>query len=403
MESSTVLKRLRGRTEFVAGDSFRSRHATSYPDLEVRPRSKGRTLDSGGSGLMPCHLQFAPMLGMVSFAVHAMRWVNVPRCAWVQVATRTWAEGRQRVTKSYASFLVNWSRCWPWQDFARVVHDSWDNLRLAGGMAVAWDRAALPSASEEDVSAFGVDEIAWRSNCRCWFLIDQWHAGWVCRTWGDRVVGARSWRTSENGSGLGAQYAWGVSVSVRLQAYQNAVRRRFGQPLHVLGRFYGMRQLGELADRARMSEARDLKWQRRKPRLSLLTRWRWLRSAVNLTEDRQLKLTTLELDPRTVQMDRLQENFQPFWNCGSPRQADRFQPRRCRLTMRSRLAPTQRTVHESATRGVEWQDETVLQKNVRVQVLGSRGSRFGSSRGRSTSTRTRPQVLLKVELYLRKP
>lgn len=404
MESCTVLKRLRRRTEFVAGDSFGSRHAMSYLDLEVRPRSKGRALDSSGGGLTPCHFQFAPVLGMVSFPVHAMRWVNVPRCTWVQVATRTWAEGRQRVTKSCVSFLVNWSRCWPWQDFARVVHDSWDNLRLAGGMAVAWDRAALPSASEEDVSAFGVDEIAWLSNCCCWFLIDQWHASWVCWPWGDRVVGARPWKTSENGSGLGVQCAWGVSASVRQQAYRNAVRRRSRQPLQVLDRFHGMRQLGEMADRARVSEVPDLKRQRRKPRLSL-TRWRWLQSAVNLTEERQLKLTTLELDPRTVRMNGLQEDFQPFWNCrfGSPRQADGFRPRQCRLTMRSRLPPTQRVAHASAARGVEWQGETVPQKNVWVQVLRIRCDRLGSSRGRSTSIRTSPQVLLKGELYLQKP
>lgn len=113
--------------------------------------------------------------------------------------------------------------------------------------------------------------------------------------------------------------------------------------------------------------------------------------------------TLAGMNLRAVRMDRLKENFQRFRNCGSPRQANCFQLRRRRLTMRSRLAPTRRAAHAAAARGVERQRETGPQENVRVQVLRIRRNRLGSSRGQSTGTRTRPQVLLKVEFYRRKP
>lgn len=403
MESRTVLKRFRRRADFVCGDDRLSRCANGkdYPDLEVRPRSNRLALGSSGCSLVQCRFRFAPMSSLASFPVHAVRRANVPRFANVGGVQGTWADGKECGNKARALFKANWSRCWPWWyiAIARSSYVFGETVRRAVSLAVGWDRTG---SSQGGVGALGGDETAWRSGFRL-RSGDQWQADWGSRPWEVRSAGARDWKAAKSGSGLGNRRTCGGSASARRQqAYRNAVRRRTGQPLHVLDRFHGMRQLGELGARMRASEARELNRQGGKPSLSL-TRWRWLRRAGNLTEAPQLELTTLEPNLRTVRMNRLKEDFQPFRNCGSPRQGDHFQLRRCRLAMHTPLAPTPRVAHPSAVREVERQSETDPQKGVRVQVLRIRCNRIGSSRGRSTHTRTRLSVLSRFEIYLWKP
>lgn len=83
--------------------------------------------------------------------------------------------------------------------------------------------------------------------------------------------------------------------------------------------------------------------------------------------------TLAGMNLRAVRMDRLKENFQRFRNCGSPRQANRFQLRRRRLTMRSRLAPTRRAAHAWPREGWSGNAKPVLRKTYGCKSCGSGG------------------------------
>lgn len=424
MEPRTVLKRLRGRAYFVYGDGRLSRRTNgeNRPDLEVRPCSNGCALSSGGGNLAPSHSQSAPGPRLASFPIHAMRGrVNAPRCAKVQVAKKTWADGKQHGTKSRTAFLANWNRRRPWRNIARIFHVSWEAVPRAVDLLVARHRAA---AGQVGMGALGVDETAYRSGYRDGSE-DHWHGGRRDRPWEGGSAGARDWRAARSGSGVCERRACGGSMSARWQAHWNSVSRRTGRALRGAGAGANPRawQLDETVGRERAGVARkrtrqDRKRTRqdRKPRLSL-TRCRW-RCAEKLTNKWKLKSADL-LNPnlRTMQLDWRNEDFQPFRNGGSLRQAARFRWCQCRLTIYLRLAPTQRVTHtlgkhrpfrlygcrcgwvRAAVRGVERQGETGSRKSVRVQIRRIPHNRLGSSLGQSTGIQTRTHPLLKIEFY----
>lgn len=94
---------------------------------------------------------------------------------------------------------------------------------------------------------------------------------------------------------------------------------------------FGPRLLGETPTRLRASEAR--KRQGGEPWL-MSDRWWWLRHPEKVNGMRPLRLSDpLELNLWTVRIDQLKEDFQPFRNGRSPRQADRSLLRQRGLTM----------------------------------------------------------------------
>lgn len=336
MEPRAVLKRLRWRADFVYGDGRPSccGNGENWPDRQGRPWSNGRASGSGGGNLVPCHFRFAPVSDLVSFLVHAMRRrVNAPRCTKIQVAKGTWADGKQCGTEVRAMFLGYWGRCWPWLGIARIFHVSWDAVRRAVGVPVAWHGAG---AGQEGVGVVGVYETARRSGYRN-RSEGHWHVGQGGRLWeGWRAV-ARGGRAAGSGLGLGERRACGGAVRARQKACGNVVSRRSRRALRGAGAGAAPRagQLGEMATRLRAAEAR--KRPGREPGLRL-ARGRWLRRPEKLTEKRQLKLSALrELNLWTVRTDRLKENFQPFWNSARP--VDSLLPCQRGLTMLCAVRP----------------------------------------------------------------
>ena len=419
MEPRTVLKRFHGRADFVYEASLPSCRANSKDraDLDVRPCSNGRALGYRGDSLAPCHFQFAPVPSLASFPINAMRRrANASRCAKVQVGKETWANGKQHGTKSRTAFLTNWKRCRPWRNIARISHVSWDAVRRAVGVPVAWHGA---DAGQEGVGTLGVDETALRSGYRGGSEV-HWYAGQGDRPWEGWSAVAGEGRMAGSGLGLDERHACGGSVSARQTAYRNAVSRRAGQALRGAGAGASPRawQLGETVGRVRAGGVR--KRQDQKPRLGH-TRCRW-RRAEKLTNKWQLKSADLlNLNFPTMRMDWLNEDFQPVRNGGSLRQAARFRRCQCRLTIYSWLAPTQRVTHalrkhrpfrlngcrcgsvRAVVRGVDRQGETGSRKSVQVQILRIPHNRLGSSLGRPTGTQICPHVLLKIEFYRQKP
>ena len=130
----------------------------------------------------------------------------------------------------------------------------------------------------------------------------------------------------------------------------------------------------------------------------------------------------LGLGLRSLRIDWLNEGFQPVQDGGSLRPVVHYGPRRCPLTIRSRLAPIQRVVTAlrehwqfrldacrcrrvcaSAMHGAERQGETGSRERAQVQIRRAPHKHLGPSLGRSTGTRTCPHVLLKVEVYRHRP
>lgn len=201
-------------------------------------------------------------------------------------------------------------------------------------MAVAWGRARVSLAG---VTAIGVDEIAWQAGHTYLTLVYQVDAGrrllWVGE---ERKIETLEkffkWFGKERAALLQ------VVCSDMWKAYLNVIRKRAGQALHVLDRFHVAGKLGEMIDKVRAAEARELKQRGQEPLKR--SRWLLLKRPDNLTEAQQPKLADLlKLNLRTVRAYLLKEDFQQFWECRSPTAANRFLRRWCRQAGRSRLAP----------------------------------------------------------------
>ena len=151
------------------------------PHLEVEMRS--RAICSGCSEhapgydrLRPRLFRFVPVLGVAVYFVYAMRRVQCVRCGKVKVERVPWADGKQRSTKTLDWFLAEWAGRLSWKETAEVFGVSWDRVRRAVAMAVAWGRERVVL---QGITTIGVDEIAWQSGHRYLTLVYQLDAG--CR------------------------------------------------------------------------------------------------------------------------------------------------------------------------------------------------------------------------------
>lgn len=315
-------------------------------EVEVRPRANSRALCSGCheqapgyDRLPPRRFQFVPLLGLAIYFVYAMRRVQCARCGKVKVERVPWADGKRRSTKALDWFLADWAGRLSWKETAEVFGVSWDRVRDAVAMAVAWGRERV---CLQGITTIGVDEIAWQSGHRYLTLVYQLDAGcrrllWVGR---DRKI-----------TTLESFFTWfGKQRSARLQvvcsdmwqAYLRVVREQAKQVRHVLDRFHIVQHLGKAIDAVRAAEAKRLQAEGRQPVLKH-TRWLLLKRPERLTEKQEPKLAELlKHNLRTVRAYLLKEDFQLLWDLRSPTQANRFIKRWCRRTMRSRIKPMQK-------------------------------------------------------------
>lgn len=315
-------------------------------EVEVRPRAKSRAICSGCSErapgydrLQPRLFRFVPLLGLAVYFVYAMRRVQCARCGKVKVERVPWADGKQRSTKALDWFLAEWAGRLSWKETAEVFGVSWDRVRRAVGMAVAWGRERV---SLQGITTIGVDEIAWQSGHRYLTLVYQLDAGCRRLLW---VGQDRKITTLESFfTWFGKQRAARLQVvcSDMWQAYLRVVREQAKQVRHVLDRFHVVQRLGKAIDQVRAAEAKLLKAQGKQPVLKH-SRWLLLKRPERLTEKQEPKLAELlKLNLRTVRAYLLKEDFQLLWDCRSPTQANRFIKRWCRRAMRSRIKPMQK-------------------------------------------------------------
>ena len=342
MRIKTILNRIERHPGFVY-EQVSWGESAEGPSIEVRVRPRaGRPARCSGCGeaspgydtLPARRFGFVPLWGMPVAFVYAMRRVDCARCG-VVVERVPWADGKHRLTHSFAHFLAGWAKRLSWQEVAAAFQTSWDTVFRAVERAVAW---GLAHRELSGITAIGVDEVLWQRGYRFLTVVYELTAGrrrllWVGREREEATLhGFFDW--------LGERVtALRFVCSDMWKPYLHVIGKRATQALHVLDRFHIVARMNKAIDEVRAKEAKVLHTRGYEPILKR-TRWLLLKRPENLTEKQELRLTDLvRFNLRTVRAYLLKEDFQAFWEYVSPAWAGKFLDRWCRRTMRSRLEP----------------------------------------------------------------
>lgn len=342
MRVKTILNRIERHPGFVY-ERVAWRDGTEGPSIEVlvRPRVGRRGLCSGcgepGPGydtLPPRSFSFVPLWGMPVTFVYAMRRVECASCG-VVVERVPWADGKHRLTHSFAYFLARWAKRMSWQEVAEAFRTSWDTVFRAVERVVDW---GLAHRDLEGIAAIGLDEVLWQRGYRFLTVVYEITTGrrrllWVGRDREEQTLeGFFDW--------LGERVeALRFLCSDMWKPYVKVIARRASRALHVLDRFHIVARMNKAIDEIRAKEAKRLRAEGYEPILKQ-TRWLLLKRPENLTEKQETRLADLvRTNLRTVRAYLLKEDFEGFWDYVSPSWAGKFLDRWCRRTMRSRLEP----------------------------------------------------------------
>jgi len=346
VQLKTILNRVERHRSFVYGKAeFVNSARGPGIEVEIRPRANSRAICSGcerpGPGydtLPPRRFEFVPLWGFLVFFVYAMRRVECGDCG-VKVEKVPWAQGKQRLTTTYAWFLASWAKRMTWTDVARAFRTSWDSVFRAVEQAVEWGRAHMDLTG---VTSIGIDEISLRRGHRFLTLVYQIDEARRRLLW---VGEHREAKT------LLRFFRWfGKERSAKLKfvcsdmwaAYLKVLAKKAKGAVHVLDRFHVMSHLSFAVDRVRAAEAKELAKAGYEPILKF-SRWCLLKRPENLTEKQEAKLADLlRYNLKTIRAYLLKEDFQGLWDYVSPAWAGKFLDRWCTRTMRSRLEPMKR-------------------------------------------------------------
>ncbi len=343
MQLKTILNRVQKHRSFVYGKAelVESERGLAV-EVEIRPRANSRPICSGcdrpGPGydaLPERSFEFVPLWGLLVFFLYAMRRVDCDQCG-VKVEKVPWAEGKQRITTTYAWFLAGWAKRLSWSEVAVVFRTSWDTVFRSVEMAVEWGRTHMDMTG---ITAIGVDEIAWQRGHKYLTLVYQINEG--CK----RLLWIGEHRKEKT---LLCFFRWlGKPRSTLLQfvasdmwkPYLKVIAKKASGALNVLDRFHIMSHMSKAIDEVRAKEAKQLKADGYEPILTH-SRWCLLKRPENLTEKQEVKLVDLvRYNLRSVRSYLLREDFQGFWDYVSPYWAGQFLDRWCTRTMRSKIEP----------------------------------------------------------------
>lgn len=343
MQLKSILNRVQLHPGFVYGAiRWRDPQTRMILDVEIRSRQGSRPICSkcgrpgpGYDRLGERRFEFVPLWGMTVFFLYALRRVNCSTCG-IKVERIPWATGKQQLTTTYAWFLARWARRLPWKEVAGIFGSSWEHVFRSVKMAVAW---GLAHRDLSNVTAIGIDEIAWKKGHKYLTLVYQIDAG--CR----RLLWIGKERTQKTLRQFFKEF--GAERTARLRficsdmwrPYLRIVAEVAGQAMHVLDRFHVMTHVSKAIDQVRAKEAKDLKAAGQEPVLTG-SRWCLLKRPEHLTDKQTVKLRDLlALNLRTVRAYLLKEDLRRFWSYTRAGWAGLFLDEWCKRTMRSKLAP----------------------------------------------------------------
>lgn len=343
MQLQTILNQVEKHKSFVYGKARLVEGGVRKTlEITVSPRKNGRPICSGCGKVRPGYdqlperrFEFVPLWNLAVFWVYALRRVDCPECG-VVAEQIPWARGKEQHTASYQWFLARWATLLSWSDVAMVFHTSWDHVYNAVKYAVVY---GIAHRKVDNVSAIGVDEIAWKKGhkyltlvyqidegCKrlLWVAVDRTEAG--LRQFFDLVLG-------EQGEKL--KYV----CSDMWKPYLQVISEMAPKAVHVLDRFHIMALFGKALDAIRADEARQLKQDGYEPVLKH-SRWCLLKRPENLTDKQTVKLTELlRYNLKSVRAYLQREDFQRFWEYTTPGWAGRFLDDWCQRAARSKIEP----------------------------------------------------------------
>jgi transposase len=343
MQLKTILNQVEPYKSFVYGKAVWIEGAARLSlEVSLEPRKRSRPICSGCGHRGPGYdrlpertFEFVPLWQIAVFFVYAMRRVECPRCG-VTVEQVPWAEGKNRLTRSYQWFLAGWAKRLSWSGAAAAFHTTWEHVRNAVDHAVRW---GLAHRELKGIEAIGVDEVQWKRGHQYLTLVYQIDAESKRLLWigkerteasfreffqllGDEVGGSLRYVCSD---------MWGPYLKVIAEKAKGAI--------HILDRFHIMAKMNKAIDEVRAAEAKRLKDDGYEPVLKN-SRWCLLKRPENRTAQQTVKLRELlEYNLQSVRAHLQREDFQRFWEYTSPSWAGKFLDEWTTRVMRSKIEP----------------------------------------------------------------
>ena len=284
--------------------------------------------------------EFIPLWGYRVFLIYLMRRVNCADCG-VRVEQVPWARGKRELTDAYQQFLAHWAKKLSWKEVAMSFRTSWEKVFRAVEYIVEW---GLEHRDLSDVTAIGVDEIAWRKGHKYLTMVYQIDEGSTRLLWigKDRTIKTLLRFFHFFGEERSRELKYVCSDMWR--PYIKVIKKKAGQALHILDRFHIVAKLNKAIDEVRAGEHRQLQKDGYEPVLKN-SRWCLLKHWENLTDKQEVKLKELlQYNLKSVRAYLLKEDFNGFWEYISPAWAEQYLDKWCTRVMRSRIDPMKKVV-----------------------------------------------------------
>ena len=163
MRIQTILNRVEKFKSFIYGECLEERDDGPALVIQIEPRKNSRPFCSGCGRrgrpydrLEERRFEFVPMWGILVFLAYRMRRVDCKRCG-VTVEMVPWGDGKNQLTTTYRWYLATWAKRLSWSEVGSI-------FRISGtACAGLWSTRRVGSGHRDlsDVTALGVDEIAW--------------------------------------------------------------------------------------------------------------------------------------------------------------------------------------------------------------------------------------------------
>ena len=279
--------------------------------------------------------EYVPLWGIRVYFRYAPRRVQCTKDG-IHVEQVPWSNGKERMTKSYRSFLAAWAKRLSWKETASVFKTSWESVYRAVSWVVEY---GLANREWDNVEQIGIDEIAVFKGHNYLTCVYQLDAGFRRLLWCGKE---RTIKTM-----LGFFREFGKERCERLRfvcsdmwhPYLKVIKKKAINALNILDRFHIMKKFNGAIDDVRRQEVNQLKAEE-KENVLVNGRWLLLKNVVNLTQKQTRRLSDLlKINLSSVKAYLMKEDFKQFWEYKSAAWAGKFLEDWATRTMQSNLTP----------------------------------------------------------------
>lgn len=339
----TILNTIEKFKSFVYGKAYWSTIASERSlviELSPRKNSQGEcymcskrcsTYDTQSSR----DYEYIPLWGLRVYFRYAPRRVHCKEHG-IHVERVPWAEGKERLTKSYQSFLARWAKRLSWAEVAQAFKTSWESVYRSVKWVVDY---GLANRDWDDVEQIGVDELAvfkGHKYLTCVYQLDKGHRRLL---WCGMVRKVKTLLRFFREFGKERCLRLRFVCSDMWKPYLKVIKKKAVNALNILDRFHIMKKFNEAVDEVRRQEVKKLQAEE-KENVLVHGRWLLLKRVANLSQKQTFRLKKLlQINLASVKAYLLKEDFQQFWTYKSSAWAEKFLEDWATRTMRSKLAP----------------------------------------------------------------